>query len=115
MLLTADIVPVVVATGASARVAAEVAPQFKVGDSVRLRNHNPVTHTRLPGYLRGKMGVIEQDWGVFAFPDTHAHGLGEKPQHCYSVRFSAREVWGPTAAAPDTLRVDVFDDYMEAA
>jgi nitrile hydratase subunit beta len=113
MLLTPDIVAVVVATGASARVSADVAPRFAVGDEVRVRNHNPVTHTRLPGYLRGKLGKVEADWGVFAFPDTHAHGLGDKPQHCYSVRFAAREVWGDGAAARDTLRVDVFDDYIE--
>jgi hypothetical protein len=113
MLLTPDIVPAVVATGASARVAKHVAARFRVGDRVRVRNHNPVTHTRLPGYLRGKRGIIEQDYGVFAFPDTHAHGLGDLAQHCYSVRFTAREVWGPTASERDTLRVDVFDDYMD--
>jgi hypothetical protein len=115
MLLTPDIVPVVVATGASARIAAEVSPRFKRGDRVRVRNHNPTTHTRLPGYLRGKLGVVDVDHGVFAFPDTHAHGLGEKPQHCYSVCFGAREVWGATAAERDTLRVDLFDDYLDPA
>ncbi len=115
MLLTPDIVPVVVATGASARVAAAVAPRFRAGDRVRVRNHNPATHTRLPGYLRGKLGTVELDHGVFAFPDTHAHGLGDKPQHCYSLRFTARELWGPTAAERDTLRVDVFDDYIDPA
>lgn len=115
MLLTPDIVPVVVASGASARVEKHVAPRFRVGDRIRVRNHNPMTHTRLPGYLRGKLGTIEQDYGVFAFPDTHAHGLGDKPQHCYSVRFTARELWGPAASDRDTLRVDVFDDYMDLA
>jgi Nitrile hydratase beta subunit len=113
MLLTPDLVPTIVATGASARVNEHVAPRFRVGDRVRVRNYHPTTHTRLPGYLRGKVGTIEQDYGVFAFPDTHAHGLGEKPQHCYSVRFTAREVWGPAASDRDTLRVDVFDDYMD--
>ena len=113
MLLTADLVPAVTATGASARVDEHVAPRFRVGDRVRVRNHNPATHTRLPGYLRSKLGIIEKDYGVFAFPDTHAHGLPEKPQHCYSVRFTARELWGATASDRDTLRVDVFDDYMD--
>ena len=115
MLLTPDIVPVVVATGASARVAAAVAPRFRVGDRVRVRNHNPATHTRLPGYLRGKLGTVELDYGVFAVPDTHAHGQGDKPQHCYSLRFTARELWGPAASERDTLRVDMFDDYMDPA
>lgn len=113
MLLTPEMVPAVVAGGASCRVAEHVAPKFGVGDRIRVRNHNPPTHTRLPGYLRGKRGTIEFDHGVFAFPDTHAHGLGENPQHCYSVRFTARELWGPTAPDRDTLRVDVFDDYMD--
>jgi Nitrile hydratase beta subunit len=112
-LLTPDLVPVVTATGASARVAEHVAPRFRIGDRVRVRNHNPTIHTRLPGYLRGKLGIIEKDYGVFAFPDTHAHGLPEKPQHCYSVRFTARELWGATVSDRDTLRVDVFDDYMD--
>ena len=113
MLLTPEIVPGLLAAGASARVAEEVVPRFLAGNQVRVRNHNPATHTRLPGYLRGKTGTIEQDYGVFAFPDTHAHGLGEKAQHCYSVRFTARELWGPTAPERDSLRVDVFDDYMD--
>jgi hypothetical protein len=113
MLLTADIVPAVTSTGASARVAAHVAPRFVVGDQVVVDNIHPTGHTRLPGYIRGKHGVIEHDHGVFAFPDTHAHGLGDKPQHCYSVRFTARELWGPQASDRDSLRVDVFDDYME--
>jgi len=113
MLLTPEIVPGLVATGASARVAHHVAPRFRVGDRVRVRNHNPDTHCRLPGYLRGKLGTVEQDYGVFAFPDTHAHNLGEKPQHVYSVRFTARELWGPSSPDRDTLRVDVWDDYMD--
>ena len=115
MLLTPDLVPTVVATGASARVLEHVAPRFRVGDRVRVRNHNPTTHTRLPGYLRGKVGIIEQDHGVFAFPDTHAHGLGEKPQHCYSVRFTADELWGTEAPTRDAVHIDLWDDHLKPA
>jgi len=113
MLLTPEIVPGLVAAGASARVDVHVAPRFSVGNLVVVKNIQPTTHTRLPGYVRGKHGVIVRDHGVFAFPDTHAHGLGEKPQHCYSVRFTARELWGPAASDRDSLLVDLFDDYME--
>lgn len=115
MLLTPDIVPTVVASGHSARVDEKIAPRFKPGAAVRVRNLHPTGHTRLPGYLRGKIGTVETDYGVFVFPDTQAHNLGEKPQHCYSIRFSAQEVWGPTASAKDTLRVDLFDDYLDPA
>ena len=89
MLLTAEIVPTVVATGASARVHEHVAPRFRAGDRVRVRNLNRTTHTRLPRYIRDKVGIVEFDYGVFAFPDTNAHGQGEHPQHCYRVRFTA--------------------------
>lgn len=101
--------------GASARVDADVAPRFKAGDRIRVRNINPRGHTRLPRYLRDKVGVVTVDFGVFAFPDTHAHGLGEKPQHVYSVKFSAREVWGREGGERDFLVVDVWDDYMDPA
>ena len=113
--LTKDMVPGLVATGGSCRVEAKVPAKFKAGDRILVRNINPARHTRLPRYVRGRQGVVEHDYGVFVFPDTHAHGLGEKPQHCYSVRFTARELWGPTASDRDTLRVDVFDDYMDLA
>lgn len=113
--LTPEIVPVVVMTGASARANTVVAPRFRVGDRVRVRNMNPSTHTRQPAYIRGKVGTVEVDYGVFVYPDAHAHGIHGKDQHCYSVRFTARELWGPQAPERDTLRVDVFDDYMDPA
>ena len=76
-VLTKDIVPGLVQTGASARVAANVQPRFKIGDRIRVRNINPAKHPRLPRYVRGKLGTIELDHGVFVLPDTMAHGAGE--------------------------------------
>jgi nitrile hydratase subunit beta len=93
----------------------EIAPQFRVGQRVRARNIHPPTHTRLPRYARGKVGVIEHDRGVFVFPDSNAQSLGEKPQHVYSVRFSARELWGEQANARDTVMIEMWDDYLESA
>jgi nitrile hydratase len=92
-----------------------VPPQFRVGQNVRARNINPVGHTRLPRYARGKTGTIGRDHGVYAFPDTNAHFEGEKRQHVYSVRFSARELWGEQASARDSVYLDLWDDYLEHA
>ena len=72
---------------------------FKVGQRVRARNIHPTGHTRLPRYARGKTGVVVRDHGVYVFPDTNAHFQGEKRQHVYSVRFTARELWGEQAVA----------------
>src|SRR6202051_4062699 len=67
---------------------------FHAGQRVRARNINPVAHTRLPRYVRGKIGTIDRDHGIFVFPDTNALFAGEKPQHVYSVSFGASEMWG---------------------
>ena len=87
--------------------------RFQVGAPVRARNINPITHTRLPRYIRGKSGNIVRDHGVFVFSDTSVYSQGEKPQHIYSVRFAAREVWGEQAAPQDSVNLDLFDDYLE--
>lgn len=92
-----------------------VRPKFKVGQRVRAKNINPTGHTRLPRYARGRIGKIERDHGVHNFPDTYAHGLGPKRQHVYSVRFTARELWGPSASPRDCVYIDLWDDYLERA
>jgi nitrile hydratase len=113
--LTADAVLPLLARGIAARRDVQAAPHFKVGQRVRARNMNPTGPTRLPRYARGKMGTIERDHGVFVFPDTNAEFLGEKPQHVYAVRFTARELWGQQAAPRVTVYVDLWDDYLERA
>jgi hypothetical protein len=40
-------------------------------------------------------GVVEAIQPAALLPDTHAHFLGENPQHVYSVRFDSRELWPP--------------------
>ena len=87
--------------------------RFAKGDRVRARNMNPVGHTRVPRYVRGKRGVIARDWGVFVFPDTNAHHAGTKPQHCYSVEFEARELWGKSAKSREKVLIDLWQDYLE--
>jgi Nitrile hydratase beta subunit len=67
-VLTKDMVPGLVATGGSCRVAVEVPAKFVPGDQILVRNINPVRHTRLPRYVRGRRGVVERDHGVFVFP-----------------------------------------------
>ena len=113
--LTAAQVPLMTRRGGAYRRDVEVTPSFQVGQAVRARNLHLTGHTRLPRYARGKMGVVERDHGVFVFPDTNAHFLGEKPQHVYSVRFAARELWGQQAAPRDAVYLDMWDDYLEPA
>ena len=113
--LVASAVPAMVAKGkpASREIPAEA--RFTVGQPVRARNIHPTGHTRLPRYARGKLGTVHLDHGVYVFPDTNADSLGEKPQHLYSVRFAARELWGEQASSRDAVYLDMWDDYLECA
>ncbi len=90
-------------------------PAFAVGDVVRARNLHPTGHTRLPRYVRGREGVIERCHGAHVCPDRHAHGEGEDPRALYTVRFTARELWGPDAAPRDTVSLDLWEPYLERA
>jgi nitrile hydratase len=82
---------------------------------VRAKIIHPSGHTLLPLYARGKRGIITRDHGVYLFPDTAAHDQGDKRQHVYSVKFSARELWGAQASSRDSVYLDMWDDYLERA
>ncbi len=89
--------------------------QFTVGDKVTAKNLNPKTHTRLPGYARGKTGVVTAINGAFVFPDTNAHSLGENPQYSYSVRFEAEELWGSDTQSNSCVYLDMWESYLDPA
>ncbi len=109
-----EVVEAVVRGGAPfERSTGRLTPRFAAGDRVMARNIHPPGHTRLPRYARGKQGTIARVHGTFVYPDSNAHGDGEQPQPLYSVRFEARELWGPGAAAGDRLFLDLWEDYLE--
>ena len=114
-MFPAEKVADLIRTGGSCRVDADVKPGFVPGDKVVIANINPATHTRLPRYVRGKTGTVARDHGVFVFPDTNAVSTGDKPQHVYSVVFTATELWGSNAPHQDKLYVDMWEDYMSKA
>jgi nitrile hydratase subunit beta len=102
--------------GAPARRESDAAAKFSVGDRVRVVDDSPYGHTRRARYIRGKVGVIERAHGTFVYPDAAGNGLGDDPQHVYSVRFAATDLWGPGAADPNsTVTFDVWEPYIEQA
>ncbi|WP_375789792.1 SH3-like domain-containing protein [Bradyrhizobium sp. Pha-3] len=89
--------------------------RFRIGDRVRAKNIHPTTHTRLPRYVRGRPGIIERLCGCHVFPDTNALQQGEYPQWLYTVRFDARDLWGPEADQLLKVSVDAWEPYLEPA
>ena len=92
-------------------------PKFSVGQKIKTRRADNKFisggHTRLPKYVERCEGKIEICHGAHVFPDTHAHNLGEQPEHLYTVSFSASELWESPENPGDTLCVDIWESYME--
>jgi nitrile hydratase subunit beta len=110
---TRDQVQQALAAGTPYNRPAQSQPLFKIGQQVRTKVMHPKTHTRLPRYVRGKIGVIDTVHGVFVFPDTNAHGLGEHPHWCYTVRFHGFELWGEGSDPTLEVCVDCWEPYLQ--
>jgi nitrile hydratase len=115
-VLRAHDVPGILARGAPTERRVGFPPRFAVGERVRARSESVPHHTRLPGYLRGKLGVIERVHGAHVFADAHAQGLGEQPRWLYTVVFDEREIWGCDAPTQEfKVSIDAWEPYLAPA
>lgn len=108
----AAMIPDILAGGGPANRTVSQPPRFKIGDKVRTRTMSPTGHTRLPRYLMNCDGEIAIHHGAHVLPDSNGHGLGENPQHLYTVRFRASAVFGN--GSRDELHADLFEPYLVA-
>jgi nitrile hydratase len=88
--------------------------RFKAGDRVRVRLDHVPGHVRMPGYIRGKTGVVVSESPAYPFPDAHAHAVEAQDEPTYDVRFRSEELW-PNSADPALVHVAVFQSYLERA
>jgi nitrile hydratase len=112
--LTAERVAAGIARGGPTDRPIAAPPAFAIGRKVRARNIHPAGHTRLPRYVRGRLGAVTADHGGHVFPDASALGE-EAPQRLYQVRFEAAELWGPDAEGPGGVYLDLWESYLEPA
>ena len=82
---------------------------------MRTRNIHPPTHTRLPRYARGRLGVVELVRGCHVFPDTVAIGKGEDPQWLYTVVFEGASCGDRTPIPRVKVSIDAFEPYLDPA
>jgi nitrile hydratase subunit beta len=87
---------------------------FAIGDRVRVKNEFGSGHVRMPGYIRGKTGVVVGESPPYPFPDAAAHNLQGQDEPTYDVRFRTEDLW-PQAAEEATVHVAVFQSYLEKA
>ena len=88
--------------------------RFALGDRVRVRDLHVPGHVRMPGYIRGKTGVVVSESPAYPFPDAHAHSIHAENEPTYDVRFRSEDLW-PDAADTALVHVGVFQSYLEPA
>jgi len=88
--------------------------RYAVGDRVRVRDDHVPGHVRMPGYIRGKSGVVVGISPAYPFPDAHAHGIEAQDEPTYDVRFRSEDLW-PDDAEHAMVHVGVFESYLERA
>lgn len=89
--------------------------RFQVGDRVRTKNMHPKSHTRLPRFVRGHVGVIDRIQGFHVYPDAVVAEGKEDPQWLYTVMFDGRELWGADSDPTFEVSIEAFEPYLEAA
>ena len=89
----------------------EAMPHYSVGQQVRAAKHGHAGHTRLPQYVRGRLGVIHAYHGAHVFPDLSARGE-EVHEPLYSVMFEAAELWPEAAGRRDKVFLDLWENYL---
>ena len=114
VLLAGD-VKIVLAAGAPVNRDAPAKAVFSVGEAVTVVNRHNRTHTRLPGYIRHRTGLIHAVHGCHVYPDSNAQGQGEDPQWLYNVRFTATELWGQPRPQAAHVHVDCWEPYLRPA
>ena len=93
---------------------AGAAPAFAKGDAVRAKAYGSPGHTRLPAYVRGRVGLIEARHAGHVLPDASARGEA-RAEPLYTVAFDAATLWPEAAGRRDRVFLDLWESYLERA
>jgi nitrile hydratase len=88
-------------------------PRFVVGDAARCAALGHSGHTRMPAYVRGKVGRVHAHHGGHVLPDASARGE-HRGEHLYTIDFAAADLWPEAGAIGDHVFVDLWEGYLES-
>ena len=89
--------------------------KYRTGQRVRVSDRAHAGHHRTPGYLKGKMGFVEQVRGEYRNPEDLAYGGQGLPKRpLYTVSFLQRELWPAYRGREgDRLEADLYEHWLE--
>ena len=89
---------------------------IQVGDRVKVSIRYPVGHYRVPRYVRGKHAIVESVIKPAAV-NNEEEGFGRNAglkRHYYRVAIPPSALWiGYTGAVKDSLRIEVYETWLE--
>ncbi|WP_296258152.1 MULTISPECIES: nitrile hydratase subunit beta [unclassified Pseudomonas] len=97
---------------AAGRAASGATEWFQVGQKVRVKDEFVPGHTRFPGYVRGRTGVIAGQSAPCHFPDAAGHALDAALEMTYDLCFEAKDLW-PESCDDAQVHFTAFHSYLE--
>jgi nitrile hydratase len=85
---------------------------YAIGDVLRVSAERVPGHVRIPGYVRGKTGVVVGISPLTPFADASAHGMEAPLEPTYRLRFAATDLWPGDCESADVY-VDLFQSYLD--
>jgi nitrile hydratase len=100
--------------GDSPKRSGAMTPKFAKGEKVYVKNVPTVEHTRLPGYLRDHVGIVDTVYpGLYTYlTNTGPDGVGDAmPVYC--VKFDPQTIWKGNTDAKAEIYADLYEAYLE--
>ena len=92
------------------------APKYVVGQRVRILDLPTDVHHRVPGYAKGRVGVVERVCRAFGRPEAFIRGDGQPWTRLYRVRIPQTDLWPAyRGTANDHLDIEIFEHWLEDA
>jgi hypothetical protein len=67
---------------------------------------------RMPGYTRGKVGVVVSELPPYPFPDAHVHGIDAQDEPTCDVRPKSGDLWR-NSSDEALVHTAVFRSHLE--
>ena len=94
--------------------AAPAPARFKAGDRVRTKNIHPATHTRLPRYARGHVGMIECDARLPCVSGHRGDRQRRRPAVALHRAVRRPRIVGRGRRSDLKVSIEAFEPYLEA-
>ena len=89
-------------------------PAFACGDQIYVSPDAPSGHTRLPQYVRGRMGHVLAYQGAHSVPEDNVRNI-KTYEPLYTVAFAIGDLFEERKGSPDQINVEIWERFLAPA